>query len=50
MQPTWKPTINFKKGVTMMVKDINDWQDAPLWNKDSIYIATKDWFKYMNNK
>jgi UDP-glucose 4-epimerase len=23
---------------------IEDWRDAPLWNPDSIAVATRDWF------
>ena len=30
-----------------MLKDINNWKDAPLWNKKSIKKATLVWFKYM---
>ena len=30
-----------------MLKNINNWKDAPLWNKNKIKLATKDWFKYM---
>ena len=30
-----------------MIDDIDNWKDAPLWNKASIDEATKTWFKYM---
>ncbi len=43
----WKPKISFKKGVQNILKDINYWKSAPLWNKSRIKVATKDWFKYM---
>jgi UDP-glucose 4-epimerase len=43
----WKPKINFKQGVKKMLKNIDDWNDAPLWNPKSIKGATKIWFKYM---
>ena len=46
----WKPKVNFKLGIKNILKDINDWKDAPLWNKKSINRATKTWFKYMKNK
>ena len=26
---------------------IDQWRDAPIWDKDSIDQATKDWFKYL---
>ena len=29
---------------------INDWKEAPLWDKNSIEIATRNWFKFMNKK
>ncbi len=44
----WKPKINFEAGVNEMIKDINYWKNAPLWNIKKIKIATKEWFKYMN--
>tara|TARA_X000000950_G_C13882716_1_gene647526 strand:- start:852 stop:1853 length:1002 start_codon:yes stop_codon:yes gene_type:complete len=44
----WKPKINFKIGITEMLKDINKWKKAPLWTKQNIKLATKDWFKYLN--
>ena len=43
----WKPKIDIKKGVSEMKKNINYWNDAPLWTKSKINIATKDWFKYL---
>ncbi len=44
----WKPTINFKEGVDEMIENINNWKDAPLWNKGSIKKATKIWFKHLS--
>lgn len=43
----WKPQIKFKNGVKEMLKNISDWKDAPLWNKNKISKATKLWFKYL---
>lgn len=43
----WYPKINFTHGVKTMMKDIQNWKDAPLWNKSKINIATKTWFKYL---
>jgi UDP-glucose 4-epimerase len=45
----WQPEISFEEGVAKMVAEINHWQDAPLWDPDSIKDATKTWFKYMDN-
>ena len=44
----WKPKIVFKKGIKEMLNKINDWDNAPLWNKKKISKATKLWFKYIN--
>ena len=44
----WRPNVKFKDGVMEMLKNINYWKSAPLWNKKKISIATKNWFKYIN--
>ena len=33
-----------------MLKDINNWKSAPLWNSISIKRATKSWFYFMKGK
>jgi len=43
----WKAKVSFEDGVAQMLKCINDWQEAPLWDENSIAEATKDWFKYL---
>lgn len=43
----WKPKISFEEGVCNVVQNIEYWREAPLWNKDSIEGATRDWFKYL---
>ena len=44
----WKPKIAFKEGVEEMIKNINYWKNAPLWNEKSIKKATKPWFRYLS--
>lgn len=44
----WKPKVSFKKGVNIMLKNIEDWKNAPLWTKKKISKATKTWFKTLN--
>lgn len=46
----WQPTVNFEEGVAKMVAEIDHWNDAPLWEPDSIAVATKSWFKYMSTE
>ena len=40
----WKPNIRFEEGVGRMMAEIQNWRDAPLWDPESIEIATKTWF------
>lgn len=44
----WKPEVDFKTGVNNILSHIEDWKDAPLWNKKTIADATQDWFKYLS--
>jgi UDP-glucose 4-epimerase len=46
----WKPEVSFEDGVTRMLRDIENWRDAPLWDAQSIAQATKTWFQYMTPK
>jgi len=43
----WEPKILFNHGVKELLKNINYWKYAPLWNKQKIKKATKEWFKYL---
>ncbi len=44
----WQAKISFKEGVEKMVSRIDDWKDAPLWDKNSIADATRDWFTHLS--
>lgn len=44
----WKPEIQINEGLKLMLEDINQWQDAPLWDSSSIDKVTSDWFKYLS--
>jgi UDP-glucose 4-epimerase len=43
----WKYKIDIKEGINLVLKEINYWKKAPLWNVAKIKIATSDWFKYL---
>ncbi len=43
----WKPNVKFENGVKEMLKNIDYWKNAPLWNTLNIKKATKSWFKYL---
>jgi len=44
----WKPKTKFKKGISELLKNIQAWNKAPLWDKVKIKRATKVWFKYLS--
>lgn len=43
----WTPRVSFEEGVRRILADIDYWRDAPLWDPDSIAMATKTWFEYL---
>ena len=45
----WSPEISIEKGINMLLENINDWKDAPIWTPESIEEATKDWFKFLSS-
>ncbi len=44
----WTPKVDIKKGINILLKNINYWNKAPVWTKESIEKATKNWFKYLS--
>ncbi len=46
----WSPKVPFERGVELMLSKIEEWDDAPLWDKNSIGESTKSWFKYLGKK
>ena len=45
----WDPLVSFEDGVGNMLKKIEDWSSAPLWDADSINSATKEWFDTLSS-
>jgi UDP-glucose 4-epimerase len=43
----WKPKIDIKKGISILLNNISYWHNAPVWNKKKIRLATQDWFKFL---
>jgi len=41
----WQPEVDFKTGVGNMLKHIDYWKEAPVWDPNSIQKATKSWFE-----
>jgi len=46
----WSPTVSFEDGVKKILANIDYWENAPLWEPDSIALATKTWFEYMKSE
>jgi UDP-glucose 4-epimerase len=46
-QVGWRPVVPFEEGVRNMTGEIDRWNDAPLWDSDSIAKATETWFRYL---
>jgi len=45
----WKTKVPFEQGVARMLENIEAWNEAPLWDPDSIAEATKTWFNYLGD-
>lgn len=45
----WTPKVTIEEGVKIMLDNIEQWRDAPVWDESSIEEATKDWFECLGN-
>ena len=45
----WHPKVRFEEGVRIMLQDIDQWRDAPVWDESSIAEATQEWFLHLGN-
>jgi UDP-glucose 4-epimerase len=43
----WQPEVSFEAGVRTMLRDIDQWSDAPVWDPASIHAATRTWFEFL---
>lgn len=43
----YQPEFSFEQGVEDMLRLLDFWKEAPVWEPESIQEATKDWFKYL---
>ncbi len=46
----WEPRVSFEQGVGRMLKNIEYWRQAPVWDRESIERATKTWFQFLEGK
>ncbi len=45
----WKAKVCFEDGVRIMLENIDQWRNAPVWDERSIAEATKAWFDYLSD-
>ena len=46
----WQPRVPIEQGVAEILRHIDYWREAPVWDPNSIAEATSDWFKYLGRK
>jgi len=46
----WKQLVSFEEGIGRMVKNIDYWRHAPVWEPASIAEATRNWFAFLEGK
>jgi len=45
----WRPGVSFEDGVHIMLQNIDQWCNAPVWDEKSIAEATQAWFKCLGS-
>jgi len=46
----WEAKISFSSGVKIMLDNLKDWKNAPLWTSETIKKETADWFLKLSRK
>jgi len=46
----WHPRVTIEEGVAALLENIDYWRAAPVWEPDSIAVATEDWFRFLGNE
>lgn len=44
----WSPKVTFEEGVAIMLREIEHWRHAPVWEPQSIESATAVWFQFLS--
>ena len=44
----WQPKVSLEEGVGILMDNIDYWQQAPVWDEQSIAKATEKWFEYLS--
>ena len=45
----WEPKVGIEEGIKLLIKNIDYWKNAPVWDPEKISEATEDWFKYLGS-
>jgi UDP-glucose 4-epimerase len=43
----FRARVSFEDGVRIMLGELENWRDAPVWTPQSIAEATHDWFRFL---
>ena len=43
----WQPKVSIEEGIKILLKNINDWKEAPVWTPETIAKETAVWFKLL---
>ena len=46
----WQPKLSIDEGIKILLKNINDWKEAPVWTPETIKEETKSWFTLLSKK
>jgi UDP-glucose 4-epimerase len=46
----WEPQVTFEEGVREMLRNIDYWRNAPVWEPASIQDATRTWFTMLSGR
>lgn len=46
----WKQLVSFEDGVGQMLKNLDYWREAPVWDPASIAGATRNWFAFLEGE
>jgi UDP-glucose 4-epimerase len=46
----WLPKVSIEEGIAELLKNIEYWENAPVWTPETIEEATRDWFHYLSKK
>ena len=46
----WKAEVSLEEGIANLLKHIEEFKDAPVWEPKSIATATEKWFRYLGKE